>query len=69
MIKAILLSEWAVFPETFSGFAKGKGQQTAGDYMGAGNKNLGIEIEVQDMTTGEIGSDRTFSDISFRQTR
>ena len=33
--------------------------------MGAGNKNLGIEIEVQDMTTGEIGSDRTFSDISF----
>ena len=59
------LVRMAVFPETFSGFAKGKGQQSAGGYMGAGNKNLGIEIEVQDMTTGEIGSDRTFSDIPF----
>ncbi len=55
----------AVFPETFTGFAKGKGQQSAGGFMGAGSKNLGIEIEVEDLSTGEIGSDRTFGDISF----
>ena len=55
----------AVFPETFSGFSKGRGQQTSGGYMGAGNKNLGIEIEVENMATGEYGSDRTFSDIPF----
>ena len=55
----------AVFPETFTGFAKGKGQQSAGGFMGAGTKNLGIEIEVEDLSTGEIGSDRTFGDISF----
>ena len=30
-----------------------------------GTKNLGIEIEVEDLSTGEIGSDRTFSDITF----
>ena len=59
------LVRMAVFPKTFSGFSKGRGQQSAGGYMGGGNKNLGIEIEVQDMKTGEIGSDRTFSDISF----
>ena len=55
----------AVYPETFTGFAKGKGQQSAGGFMGAGTKNLGVEIEVEDLTTGEYGSDRTFSDISF----
>jgi len=49
----------AVFPETFTGFAKGKGQQ------GANSKNLGIEIEVEDVGTGEYGSDRTFTDIPF----
>jgi hypothetical protein len=54
-----------VFPETFGGFAKGRGQQTSGGYMGAGNKNLGIEIEVEDLSTGEYGSDRAFNDISF----
>ena len=63
--KGNFMIRMGVFPETFSGFAKGMGQQSAGGYMGAGNKNLGIEIEVEDMTTGEYGSDRTFSDISF----
>ena len=55
----------AVYPETFTGYSKGKGQQSSGGYMGAGNKNLGIEIEVEDLSTGEYGSDRTFSDIPF----
>jgi hypothetical protein len=55
----------AVFPDTFTGFSQGKGQQTTGGYMGGGNKNLGIEIEVEDMGTGQFGSDRTFSDIPF----
>ncbi len=50
----------AVFPETFTGFSKGIGQQNK-----SVGKNLGIEIEVEDMGTGEYGSDRTFSDISF----
>ena len=55
----------AVFPDTFTGYSQGKGQQTTGGYMGGGNKNLGIEIEVEDMGTGQFGSDRTFSDIPF----
>ena len=63
--KGNFIVRMGVFPETFSGFAKGQGQQTSGGYMGTGNKNLGIEIEVEDMNTGEYGSDRTFSDISF----
>jgi len=63
--KGNFIIRMGVFPETFSGFSKGKGQQTTGGYMGAGNKNLGIEIEVEDLSTGEYGSDRTFSDISF----
>ena len=63
--KGNFIIRMGVFPETFSGFSKGRGQQTSGGYMGAGNKNLGIEIEVEDLTTGEVGSDRTFSDISF----
>ena len=50
----------AVFPETFTGFSKGIGQQNK-----SVGKNLGIEIEVEDIGTGEYGSDRTFSDISF----
>ena len=50
----------AVFPETFTGFSKGIGQQNK-----SVGKNLGIEIEVEDMGTGEYGSDRTFADISF----
>ena len=56
-----------VYPDTFTGFSKGRGQQTSGGYMGLGNKNLGIEIEVEDMTTGEFGSDRTFEDVSFER--
>jgi len=63
--KSIFIVKMGVFPETFSGFAKGRGEQTSGGYMGAGNKNLGVEIEVEDLSTGEYGSDRTFSDISF----
>ena len=63
--KGNFIIRMGVFPETFGGFAKGRGQQTSGGYMGAGNKNLGIEIEVEDLSTGEYGSDRTFSDISF----
>lgn len=63
--KGNFIVRMGVFPDTFSGFAKGRGQQTTGGYMGAGNKNLGIEIEVEDTNTGEYGSDRTFSDISF----
>jgi len=63
--KSIFVVKLGVFPETFSGFSKGRGQQTSGGYMGAGNKNLGVEIEVEDLSTGEYGSDRTFSDISF----
>ena len=55
----------AVFPETFSGFAKGKGQQSSSGYLGTGSRNLGIEIEVEDLGTGKRGSDRTFEDISF----
>ena len=50
----------AVFPETFTGFSKGIGQQNK-----SVGKNLCIEIEVEDIGTGEYGSDRTFSDISF----
>jgi len=61
----VFVARMAVFPETFTGFAKGKGQQSAGGFMGAGTKNLGVEIEVEDLSTGEYGSDRTFSDISF----
>lgn len=63
--KSNFIVRMGVFPDTFSGFSKGKGQQTTGGYMGAGNKNLGVEIEVEDIGTGEYGSDRTFSDISF----
>ena len=62
---SVFMVRMAVYPDTFSGFSKGKGQQSAGGYMGAGNKNLGIEIEVEDLGTGEYGSDRTFSDIPF----
>ncbi len=50
----------AVYPESFTGFSKGIGQQNK-----SVGKNLGIEIEVEDIGTGEYGSDRTFSDISF----
>jgi hypothetical protein len=57
----------AVFPETFSGFAKGKGQQSAGGYLGTGTRNLGIEIEVEELGTRKRGSDRTFEDISFER--
>lgn len=63
--KGVFAVRMSVFPETFTGFSKGRGQQSAGGFMGAGSKNLGIEIEVEDLTTGEIGSDRTFSDITF----
>jgi|TARA_R110000824_G_scaffold61907_3_gene164227 hypothetical protein len=61
----VFIVRMAVYPDTFTGFSKGRGQQTSGGYMGAGGKNLGIEIEVEDMTTGEYGSDRTFTDIPF----
>ena len=37
----VFVARMAVFPETFTGFAKGKGQQSAGGFMGAGTKNLG----------------------------
>lgn len=56
-----------VFPETFTGFAKGKGQQSSGGYLGAGTRNLGVEIEVEELGTGQFGSDRTFEDISFER--
>ena len=46
----VFVARMAVFPETFTGFAKGKGQQSAGGFMGAGAKNLGIEIEVEDLS-------------------
>jgi hypothetical protein len=57
----------AVFPETFSGFAKGKGQQSSGGYLGTGTKNLGIEIQVEELGTSFVGSDRTFEDITFER--
>jgi len=57
----------AVFPETFSGFAKGKGQQSSGGYLGTGTKNLGVEIQVEELGTTNVGSDRTFEDITFER--
>jgi len=44
--KSTFIVRMGVFPDTVSGFSKGQGQQTTGGYMGAGNKNLGVEIEV-----------------------
>lgn len=56
-----------VFPETFSGFAKGRGQQSSGGYLGTGTKNLGVEIQVEELGTKNRGSDRTFEDITFER--
>ena len=53
-----------VFPETFSGFAKGKGQQSSGGYLGTGTKNLGVEIQIEELGTMNVGSDRTFENIT-----
>tara|TARA_R110002012_G_scaffold243131_1_gene417726 strand:- start:1496 stop:2353 length:858 start_codon:yes stop_codon:yes gene_type:complete len=55
----------AVFPDTFTGYAKGMGEQTTGGYLGAGNRNLGIEIEVRDINTGEYGSDRVWENVDY----
>lgn len=55
----------AVYPDTFTGFAKGMGEQTTGGYLGTGNRNLGLEIEIRDNTTGEIGSDRVWENVSY----
>ena len=55
----------AVFPDTFTGYSKGMGEQTTGGYLGAGNRNLGIEIEVKDMNTGEYGSDRVWENVDY----
>tara|TARA_R110002012_G_scaffold75574_5_gene190933 strand:- start:9392 stop:10333 length:942 start_codon:yes stop_codon:yes gene_type:complete len=54
-----------VFPEAFSGYAKGIGEQTSSGYMGLGNRNLGMEIEVEDLNTGEYGADRVWENISY----
>jgi hypothetical protein len=56
-----------VFPETFSGFAKGKGQQSSGGYLGTGTKNLGVEIQIEELGTMNVGSDRTFENITFER--
>ena len=55
----------AVFPDTFTGYSKGMGEQTTGGYLGAGNRNLGIEIEVKDMNTREYGSDRVWENVDY----
>lgn len=55
----------AVYPDTFTGFSKGMGQQTTGGYMGAGNRNLGIEVEVRELETGDFGSDRVWENVSY----
>ena len=63
--KGTVVVRQAVFPDTFTGFSQGKGQQTTGGYLGAGNRNLGVEIEVRDVVTGELGSDRVWENVSY----
>jgi len=65
--KSNFIVRLGVFPETFTGFSKGKGQQSASGYMGSGTRNLGVEIEIEELETGKIGSDRTFEDITFER--
>jgi len=50
----------------WTGYAKGKGQQTVGDVSTAINR-LGVEVEVEDLNTGEYGSDRAFEGNQFEK--
>jgi hypothetical protein len=63
--KGTFLIRQAVYPDTFTGFAKGMGEQTTGGYLGAGNRNLGIEVEVRELSTGDFGSDRVWENVSY----
>ena len=63
--KGTVIVRESVYPDTFSGYAAGKGEQTTGGYMGLGNRNLGVEIEVEVLGSGEYGSDRVWQDVSF----
>ena len=61
---ATFIIRQGIFPEAFSGYAKGIGEQTSSGYMGLGNRNLGMEVEIEDLTTGEYGSDRVWENVS-----
>ena len=50
----------------WTGYAKGKGQQTVGDVSTAINR-LGVEVEIEDLNTGEYGSDRAFEGNQFEK--
>ncbi|MBO66710.1 MAG: hypothetical protein CL398_00210 [Acidiferrobacteraceae bacterium] len=52
--------------EAWTGYSKGKGQQTVGDISSAINR-LGVEVEIEDLNTGEYGSDRAFEGNQFEK--
>ena len=55
---------YAVPPEYYSGYEKGKGQQTVGGFGTAGVNKFGIEIQVR-TDDGDVGTDRVLENSSF----
>ena len=57
---------YAVPPEYFSGYERGKGQQTIGGFGTAGINKFGIEIQVR-TEEGEVGTDRVLENSPFER--
>ena len=55
---------YAVPPEYYSGYEKGKGQQTIGGFGTAGVNKFGIEIQVR-TDEGDVGTDRVLENSPF----